>query len=89
MFYVGINSDGKIIHNFAIQNIHKEDNSSNIRSSYVWTDIIPARHQFSVVALTSKGPGEAATLMLSTLPDNSKLKVLFIYTMQSLFVANL
>ena len=87
MFYVSVNSEGKIFQNFTIHNIHKEDNSSNIRSSYVWTDLIPTRHRFSVVAFTSKGPGEAATLMLSTLPVKS---VVYIYsTYQSLLVTNL
>ena len=36
-----------------------------------------------MVAFTSKGPGEAVTLMLSTLPDNSKLKLLLLLCSQS------
>ena len=35
-------------------------------------------YQFSVVAYTSKGPGETASLMISTLPDNSKLIIVTI-----------
>ena len=76
MFYVGINSDGKIFHSFAIQ---QEDYSSNMSSSYTWTGLIQCRHQFRVVAFTSKGPGEAANLMLSTLPSNGNLKLLLIF----------
>ena len=47
------------------------DNSSDsTESSYTWTDLIQGRHRFSVVAFTSKGPGEAASLILSTLSNN-------------------
>ena len=67
VFYVGINSDGNIFHDFAIQ---QEDSSSNMSSSYTWTSLIHGRHQFRVAAFTSKGPGEAAKLMLLTPPSN-------------------
>ena len=41
------------------------DNSS-AESSYTWTNLIHrGRYQFSVVAFTSQGPGEAANLMLN------------------------
>ena len=49
------------------------DNSS-IESSYTWTDLIQGEYQFSVVAFTSKGPGESASLMLSlSMLPNGKL----------------
>ena len=44
-----------------------------MRSSYTWSKLIQVDNQFSVVAFTSEGPGEAANLTLSTLPNNSKL----------------
>ena len=42
-----------------------------MESSYTWSNLIQGEYQFSVVAFTSKGPGEAANLTLSTLPNNS------------------
>ena len=58
------------------------DNSSHsIESSYTWTDLIQSRHQFSVVAFTSKGPREPATLMLPTLFTNGK-ETVDIYTVE-------
>ena len=69
VLYVGINSEGKILHGFAIQ----QESSSSNRSSYTWSNLIQGDYQFSVVAFTSKGPGEAANLTLSTLPNNGKL----------------
>ena len=46
--------------------------NSIIESSYAWTDLIQGEYQFSVVAFTSKGPGEVANLilLLSILPNN-------------------
>ena len=41
--------------------------------SYTWIELIQGRYQFSVVASTSTGPGESASLMLSILPSNGKL----------------
>ena len=41
-----------------------------MESSYIWSNLIQGEYQFSVVAFTSKGPGEAANLILSTLPNN-------------------
>ena len=66
--------------------VHVKNNQGSLYIKFaisVWTNLIPARHQFSVVAFTSKGPGEAVTLMLSTLPDNSKLKLLLLLCSQS------
>ena len=40
--------------------------------SYTWSGLIQGRHQFSVIAFTRVGPGEVASLMLSTLPNNGK-----------------
>ena len=47
--------------------------SCSIESSYTWDNLIQGEYQFSVVAFTDKGPGEAASLTLSTLPNNGKL----------------
>ena len=69
VLYVGINSEGKIFHSFAIQ----QESSNSNRSSYTWNNLIQGEYQFSVVAFTNKGPGEAANLTLSTLPNNGKL----------------
>ena len=51
------------------------ENNSSIESSYPWTDLIQGAYQFSVVAFTSKGPGEVATLILplSIVANNGKL----------------
>lgn len=51
------------------------DKCGCIEASYTWSDIIQGEYQFSVVAFTSKGPGKAANLMLSTRPSNSKLRL--------------
>ena len=61
VLYVGINSEGKIFHKFTIQ----QESSSSNRSSYTWNNLIQGEYQFSVVAFTSKGPGEATNLTLS------------------------
>ena len=38
--------------------------NNNALSSYTWTNLVyQGRYQFSVVAFTSAGPGEAAILM--------------------------
>ena len=64
VFYAGINPEGNILQSFII----KVD--SSIESSYTWHGLTQGRHQFNVVAFTNKGPGEAASLMLCTLPNN-------------------
>ena len=43
--------------------------SCDIESSYIWSNLIQGEYQFSVVAFTSEGPGEAASLTLSALPN--------------------
>ena len=49
-------------------------NNSNSESRYTWTNLsYQGRYQFSVVASTSKGPGEAATLIVDT--QSSKLLI--------------
>ena len=67
--YVVTNSQGEMFYNFTILAADK----SCIESSYTWTDLIQGEYQFSVVAFTSKGPGEAANVILSELPSNGKL----------------
>ena len=54
-------------YNFSILQV---DNGGDIILSYTRTDLIQGRYQFSVVAFTRVGPGEVASLMLSTLTDN-------------------
>ena len=40
-------------------------NNNNPESLYTWTNLVyQARYQFSVVAFTSQGPGDAATLIV-------------------------
>ena len=63
--YIGTNPQGKITGASAILTV---DSSSSTESSYTWSNLIQGNYQFSVVAFTSKGPGEAATLMLPRLP---------------------
>ena len=75
MFYVGVTLEDEILSNFAIQQIN--NSSDNTELSYTWNNLIQGRHQFSVVAFTSKGPGEAASLMLSTLSNNGNHIVLY------------
>ena len=41
--------------------------------SYTWIGLIQGRYQLSVLASTSTGPGESASLMLSILPSNGNL----------------
>ena len=59
-----------MLYNFS--SILRVDNDVGNILSYTWTDLIQGRYQFSVVAFTRVGPGEAASLMLSTLPNNGK-----------------
>ena len=60
-----------MLYNFSILQV---DNGGGSILSYTWTDLIQGRYQFSVIAFTSTGQGEAAslTLTLSTLPNNGK-----------------
>ena len=58
--YTGTNSKGEIVSDSIVQI------SSSINSSYTWpwSNLIQGEYQFSVVAFTHEGPGEAANLML-------------------------
>ena len=47
------------------------DINSSIESSYTWTNLIQGNYQFSVVAFTSKGQGEAASLILVIIRTHS------------------
>ena len=58
-----------MLYNFSILRV---DNDGGSILSYTWTDLIQGRYQFSVVAFTRVGPGEASSLMFSTLPNNGK-----------------
>ena len=62
--YSIVDLQSEIVYDF---NIVLPDISSSVE--YTWTNLIRRRYQFSVIAFTSKGPGEAASFMLSTLPD--------------------
>ena len=71
MSYIATNSRHEVFYDYTILRV---DNScSSIELSYTWSNLIQGEHQFSVVAFTSRGPGEAANLTLSTLPNNGKL----------------
>ena len=58
-----------MLYDFAILQV---DKGGGIFISYTWTDLIQGRYQFSVVAFTRAGQGEATSLMLPTLPNNGK-----------------
>ena len=73
VFYSAIDLQGELAYNSAFL---QTDINSDVDSSYTWSNLIQGRYQFSVVAFTSKGPGKAASFMLSvvfTLPDNGML----------------
>ena len=71
MSYIATDSRHEVFYNYTILQV---DNScSSIESSYTWSNLIQGEYQFSVVAFTSEGQGEAANLTLSTLPNNGKL----------------
>ena len=59
--FTGTNSKDEIVNNSFIQTVYT---NSTINSSFTWSNLIHGEYQFSVVAFTSKGPGEAANLML-------------------------
>ena len=61
-----------MLYNFSILRV---DNGGGSILSYTWTDLIQGRYQFSVVAFTRVGPGEVASLMLSTLRNNGKFLI--------------
>ena len=66
--YITTNSQHKIFYDHTILQV--DNTCSSIELSYTWNNLIQGEHQFSVVAYTSQGPGEAASLMLSTLPND-------------------
>ena len=65
------NTQPVTFYNFTI--VQVDSTCSSIESSYTWNKLIQGEYQFSVVAFTSEGPGEAANLSLSTLLNNGKL----------------
>ena len=71
MSYTATNTQLEIFYNFTI--VQVDNTCSSIESSYTWSNLIRGEYQFSVVAFTSEGPGEAANLSLSTLLNNGKL----------------
>ena len=71
MSYTATNSQHEVFYDYAILQV--DNTCSSIEPSYTWSNLIQGEYQFSVVAFTSEGPGEAANLMLSTLPNNGKI----------------
>ena len=71
MSYIATNPQQEKLCNYTILQV--DNTCSSIESSYTWSNLIQGEYQFSVVAFTSTGPGEAASLMLSTLSNNGKL----------------
>ena len=71
MSYITTNSQLEVFYDYAILQV--DNTCSSIEPSYTWSNLIQGNYQFSVVGFTIKGPGEAANLMLSTLPNNGKL----------------
>ena len=71
MSYISTNTQYEILHNYTILQVDNTCSSNEL--SYTWSNLIQGEYQFSVVAFTSRGPGEAANVMLSTLPSNGKL----------------
>ena len=63
--YIGTNPQGKITDDSAILTV---DSSDSAESFYTWSNLIQGDYQFTVVAFTAQGPGEAASLMLPKLP---------------------
>ena len=72
MSYIATNLQHKAFYNYTILLVDSSC-SCSIVSSYTWTDLIQGEYHFSVVAFTNKGPGEAASLMLSTIPNDGRL----------------
>ena len=59
--YIGTDSQ-----NYAIQ---KANIDSSVNSSYTWIGLTQGQYQFSVVAFTSKGPGDIDSVKVSTVPS--------------------
>ena len=66
--YSVVDLQSEIVYGFIIV---LADNNSSVE--YTWNNLIRGRYQFSVVAFTSQGPGDAASFMLSILLDNGML----------------
>ena len=71
MSYIATNTQHEIPYNFAILPVDNTCSSNEL--SYTWSNLVPGEYQFSVVEFTSRGPGEAANVMLFILPSNGKL----------------
>ena len=71
MSYIATNPQQEKLSNYTILQV--DDACSSIESSNTWNNLIQGEYQFNVVAYTSQGPGEAASLMLSTIPNNGEL----------------
>ena len=71
MSYIATNPQRENSYNYTILQV--DNTCSSFELFYTWNNLIQAEYQFSVVAFTSEGSGEAAILMLSTLPNNGKL----------------
>ena len=83
MSYTATNPQQEKLYNYTILQV--DNTCSSIESSYTWDNLIQGEYQFSVVAFTSKGPGEAASLMLSTLPNDGKLILVTMAILQDSF----
>ena len=68
--YSVVDLQSEMVCNPVIQRVHI---SSSADLSHTWSNLFRGRYQFSVVAFTSQGPGDTASFMLSTLPDNGML----------------
>ena len=78
MSYIATNTQHEILHNYTILQVDNTCSSNEL--SYTWSNLVPGEYQFSVVAFTSRGPGEAANTMLSTLPNNNNNGKLMLIT---------
>ena len=76
MSYIATNTEHEILHNYTILQVDNTCSSNEL--SYTWSNLVPGEYQFSVVAFTSRGPGEAANTMLSTLHNNNNGKLMLI-----------
>ena len=63
MFYIRIGTDSQ---NYTLQTA---DIDSSINSSHTWIGLTRDQYQFSVVAFTSKGPGDIDSVKVSTVPS--------------------
>ena len=77
--YIGTNSQGEI---FNDHDIRQADNSSS--SIYTWTGLMPGDYEFSVIAFTSRGPGDPAVIPVELGKLIISLKSLFLYKINQL-----